>query len=101
MITFVNLCAAVLLVLAIGCRPKEGAYIVFEKALKRPDLYVKHMKHTYQAFMPAKENKTKHPYDWLIPQEFDEVVKQIYSIRETGFSSYSALHKSLDNFYRD
>ena len=58
---------AVLVVLTTGCRPKEAAYIVWHKSIRKSTYMVKHQVHTYEAFVPADYTKTKHDYLWLLP----------------------------------
>ena len=64
-----------LFVLATGCRPKEGAYIVQHKTIRRNDYLVKHMVHNYQAFVPADFTKTERDYLYLLPTDFDNIAK--------------------------
>lgn len=85
--------------LTTGCRPKEAAYIVWHKSIRKSTYMVKHQVHTYEAFVPADYTKTKHDYLWLLPKDFDNVVKWIMSMNDAGFTSAEKLRSSLESFY--
>ena len=58
------------MVLSTGCRPKEGAYIVYNKSIRDNNYIVKHMRHRLQAYMPASETKSARDYLWLLPNKY-------------------------------
>lgn len=49
--------------------------------------------------MPANVAKTDKDYLWLLPREFDVIVKEILGLTDTGFSNYEVLWKSVKAFY--
>ena len=88
-----------MVVLITGCRPKEAAYIVYNKSIKQNEYLVKHMEHTYQASCPASDTKTGRDYLWLIPVEYDRIMDCIMALPYTGFPSYEKLSASMKPFY--
>ena len=88
-----------LVVLATGCRPKDAAYIVQHRSVRPNDHRVLHMRHTYQAFVPAAHNKTGRDYLFLVPQRFDRVAECIQQLTHTGYPTYEKLDRGLKDFY--
>ena len=56
--------AAILVVLVTGCRPKEGAFIVYNKSIQKNNYIVLHKEYKYMATVPATETKTEKEYMW-------------------------------------
>ena len=95
-----SLCnVAIFVVLTTGCRPKEGAHIVFNKSIRDNDYIVKHMTHRLQSFMPMSVTKTKYDYLWLLPDEFGDVFEAILKLGSTGFNTWKELWKSSKPYY--
>ena len=50
--------------LVTGCRPKEGAFIVYSKSIQRNNYIVLHKEYKYMATVPATDTKTEKEYMW-------------------------------------
>ena len=75
-------------VLHVGCRPKEAAWIVQKKSISDNDYFVKHQSNKFKATMPAKMTKTGIDYTWLLPVEMNYFVSVIKKLEGTAFVSY-------------
>ena len=80
---------AILVVLATGCRPKEGAFVVYCRSIQPNNYIVFRKQHKFMATMPATETKTAKEYMWQLPNDFERVVDCILKHSDTGFASYS------------
>ena len=72
-----NIVAAVALVLHIGCRPAEAAYIVFNKTIEKNEYVIKHAEFRERASVPMSVTKTKRDYFFLLPEELSPFINKI------------------------
>ena len=68
---------AVALVLHIGCRPAEAAYIVFNKTIEKNEYVIKHAEFRERATVPMSVTKTKRDYFFLLPEELSPFINKI------------------------
>ena len=91
--------AAIALVLHIGCRPAEAAYIVFNRSIEKNDYMIKHAKFKERATAPKAVTKTKQDYFFLLPNELTPFVSKIKQHMKTGFNQYEVLTTSLAHYF--
>ena len=89
------------LLLYLGCRPKEAAFILTFKSISRNDIKVTHQSHKWKATMPKEHTKTNVDYVWLVPAELDNLVPAMISHDGTGYDNYEALKDSLRKYFSD
>ena len=90
---------AIALVLHIGCRPAEAAYIVFNRSIEKNDYVIKHAKFKERATAPKTVTKTKHDYFFLLPSELSPFVGAIKKHMQNGFTRYEMLTTSLAHYF--
>ena len=89
------------LLLFLGCRPKEAAWILFNKSISRNDIRVTHQSHKWKATMPKEHTKTKVDYVWLVPAVLNDLVQAMITHDGTGYDDYEKLKDSLRKFFAD
>ena len=72
-----NVVTALALVLHIGCRPAEAAYIVFNKTIEKNEYVIKHAEFRERATVPMSVTKTKRDYFFLLPEELSPFTNKI------------------------
>ena len=72
-----NVVTALALVLHIGCRPAEAAYIVFNKTIEKNEYVIKHAEFRERATVPMSVTKTKRDYFFLLPDELSPFTNKI------------------------
>ena len=72
-----NVVTALALVLHIGCRPAEAAYIVFNKTIEKNEYVIKHAEFRERATVPMSVTKTKRDYFFLLPEELSPITNKI------------------------
>ena len=87
------------LVLHVGCRPKEAAYIVLHKTVVPNNYIVKHLKFKYKATVPKRVAKTKRDYTFLLPKRCQKYLGTLAKLTAHGYDNYLQLNGALAHYW--
>ena len=84
-----------------GCRTVEAAWVVQHKAIEEEVNPAYLIDGKYKATMPANHTKTAIVYEWYLPVEANDIVKEILSLGNTGYANYRKLTDGLSDYFDD